>query len=241
VPIPPYCKNLNLLSVKPLASLFLAVALSACSGKPYVVEPASGGAGGRSTALYVVSHGWHAGLVVPAERMNRIAPELKQRFGDVAYYEIGWGDKGFYQAQEITVGLTLQAMFWSQGAVLHVVGVPVAPAEYFSGSEVIETCLTGDELDSLSRFVASSFVRDAGGGAVSLSKGIYGDSQFYDGVGRYYLLNTCNKWTAKALSSAGMDIAPTFKLTSGSVMGFLRTHGRACANLNVTPQLGQTR
>jgi len=215
--------------MKPLASLFLVLVLSACSGKPYVVEPPSDGSGSRSTAVYVVSHGWHAGLVVPAERLNRIAPELKQRFGDVAYYEIGWGDKGFYQAQEITVGLTLQAMLWSQGAVLHVVGVPAAPAEYFSGSEVIETCLTGDELDALSRFVASSFVRDDGGGAVSLSKGIYGDSQFYDGVGRYYLLNTCNKWTAKALRSAGMDIAPTFRLTSGSVMGFLRSHGRACS------------
>lgn len=217
------------LAMKPVASLCFALALSACSGKPHVVEPAADGSGSRSTAMYLVSHGWHAGLVIPAEHLNRIAPELQQRFGDVPYYEIGWGDKGFYQAQEITAGLTLQAMFWSQGAVLHVVGVPAAPARYFSGSEVIETCLTGAELDSLSAFVASSFVRDAGGQVVTLSQGIYGDSQFYDGEGRYYLLNTCNKWTAKALRSAGLDISPAFKLTSGSVMGFLRTHGRACA------------
>ena len=52
--------------------------------------------------------------------------------------------------------------------------------------------------------------------------GLYGDSQFYKGVGDYHLMNTCNKWTAKGLESAGMDISPTFKLSAGSVMDYIR-------------------
>jgi hypothetical protein len=37
-------------------------------------------------------------------------------------------------------------------------------------------------------------------------------------VGRYHLLNTCNKWTAKALYSAGVDISPSITLRSAGVM-----------------------
>jgi len=37
-------------------------------------------------------------------------------------------------------------------------------------------------------------------------------------------MNTCNKWTAKGLKSAGMDISPTFKLTAESIMDYLEEY-----------------
>jgi uncharacterized protein (TIGR02117 family) len=210
--------------------VLILLLLAACSGKPYVVEPQLEADATRSHTVYVVSHGWHAGLVVPGGELNQVVPELKTRFGNVAFYELGWGDKGFYQSQEITTGLTLQAMFWSEGAVMHVVAVPHSPLEYFPGEEIIDTCLSDHELLSLKTFIADSFEHDAAGHAISLRRGIYGESQFYDGVGRYYLLNTCNKWTAKALRSAGLDISPTLKLTSGSIMSYLGVHRKGCTN-----------
>ena len=87
----------------------------------------------------MVSHGWHAGLIVPASELNQLVPELGLRFGNVPYYELGWGDKGFYQSQEITTGLTLQGMFWSEGAVMHLVAVPHAPKAVPGNSNL---CLT---------------------------------------------------------------------------------------------------
>jgi uncharacterized protein (TIGR02117 family) len=210
----------------------LILLLAACSGKPYVVEPQPDTTAIRTHIVYVVSHGWHAGLVVPGRDVNYAIPELGARFGDVAYYELGWGDTGFYQSREITTGLTLQAMFWSEGAVMHVVAVPRSPSDYFPGEEIITTCLTDQELASLQSFLADSFARDQAGRIRSLKSGIYGVSQFYEGVGRYYLLNTCNKWTAKALRSSGLDITPTFRLTSRSVMNYLATHQNTCSNLS---------
>jgi len=59
-----------------------------------------------------------------------------------------------------------------------------------------------------------------------MENGIYGNSQFYQGAGKYYLMNTCNKWTTKGLKSIGMEISPTFKLTSSSVMNFLNYKDR---------------
>jgi uncharacterized protein (TIGR02117 family) len=212
--------------------LLILFLLAACSGQPYIVEPQPEADAIRSHKVYVVSHGWHAGLIIPSREVNRVVLELISRFGDVAFYELGWGDKGFYQSQEITTGLTLQAMFWSEGAVIHVVAVPDSPLSYFAGDEIIDTCLTNNELATLKTFLANSFQRNTAGHAISLSKGIYGNSQFYDGVGQYYLFNTCNKWTAKALRSAGLDIAPMLKLTSRSVMSYLSTHRKSCTKRN---------
>ncbi|MGZ8188877.1 MAG: TIGR02117 family protein [Methylosarcina sp.] len=208
--------------------VLLALALAACSGKPYVVSPERNEQDVLLHRMFVASHGWHTGVIIPARHLNDLIPELAHRFGSVDYYEIGWGDQGFYQAREITISLALQAIFWSEGAVLHVVAVPADPRGYFSGSEVLEFCISESGLASLKAFLANSFARGSSGRIVAFSKGVYKDSQFYAGEGRYYLLNTSNKWTAKALRSAGLDISPAFKLTAGSIVSYLRSNPRQC-------------
>lgn len=204
-----------------LLLILTALFLAACSGEPQVRRPAPGEAAPATLQAYVVSHGWHTGLVVPGVVLNRLLPGLQARFGRPAFYELGWGDKGFYQAPKITAGLALRAMFWSPGTVLHVVAVPESPQQSFPNSEVRAICLTPAGLESLAQFLRDSFVHDGSGQIVALAPGIYGDSQFYDARGRYWFLNTCNKWTAKGLASAGFDIRPGLKLTAGSVMHYL--------------------
>ncbi|SFD13664.1 TIGR02117 family protein [Pragia fontium] len=204
--------------------LFVATVffLTGCSSLPSVVTSLPESENTVSHQAYIVSHGWHTGIIVPAKKMNVYVPSLSDRFSDGNWYEFGWGDKGFYQAQEVTSGLTLQAMFWSSGAVMHVVSVPTNPQQFFRESDVFGIQLTDNQLNSLMRFIANSFEKDEQEKIIPLKRGIYGNSQFYAAVGRYYILNTCNKWTAKGLKSAGMDISPTFKLTSSSVMDYLK-------------------
>jgi len=208
--------------------LFALILLCACSGAPHVVRPEVTGAP-PAHRLYLVSHGWHTGLVVPAAALNRALPALAERFGRPAFYEIGWGDKDFYRARARTAGLALQALFWSTGAVIHVVAVPDSPYESFPRSNILDTCVSDAELAALTRFVSNSFSRDRSGQIVALAAGLYGDGQFYDGAGRFCILNTCNKWTAKGLRSAGHDVSPTFQLTAGSVVDYLADNRRACA------------
>lgn len=214
--------------MKAIGLLFVLFAIYGCSGKPHVVQPDVEADSSRTSRLYVVSHGWHVGLAIAAEELNPVIPDLKERFSGAEYYELGWGDAGFYQASEITTGVTLQAILWSQGAVVHVVALPVSPDEYFPGTNVVDTCLNAEETESLTRYLSNSFTEDETGNLVKLKRGIYGDSQFYEGEGRYHLLNTSNKWAAKALKSAGMDILPTFKLTADSVMGFVEENRNDC-------------
>ncbi|MDH5694622.1 MAG: TIGR02117 family protein [Gammaproteobacteria bacterium] len=166
----------------------------------------------------VVSHGWHTGLVISASDIVERLPNLKKRFLTSNLLEFGWGDQEFYRAREVTLGITLKAILWPTQSVMHVVDVPYESRKYFPQSEVETVCLSKPQYFKLVEFLVSSFVTDNSGNVIPLEKGIYGDSQFYEGVGRFYFLQTCNKWTAKALESANLDIVSTFKLTASSVM-----------------------
>jgi len=203
--------------------------LTACSSKPYVVKHIEMPAVAGQEEIYIVNHGWHTGFVVPAKKIQNQLPKLRKRFGGVPYIEFGWGDKDYYQVKEVTTGITLNAILWPTEAVIHAVAVPKKADKYFANSTVETLCLSGREYSSLLRFISESFYKDEHGEILELKGGIYGNSQFYKGVGDFYLMNTCNKWTAKGLKSAGMDISPTFKLTAGSIMDYLEEYRQALA------------
>jgi uncharacterized protein (TIGR02117 family) len=227
-------KNRNL-----LISIFVCVFaayVSACSTSPETVRKVSGNGAAKTGErgiydsdkdslyhIHIVNHGWHTGIIIPSESLNLMIPDLLKRFPKAVYYEIGWGDSGFYQADEITSKLTLKALFASEGAVVHIVGFSNSPEEFFSESEMIMLGLNVINYHGLLEFIKSGFMMDKSGNPIRLKSGIYGDSQFYQGAGRYHAFNTCNTWTAKALASAGFDINTGFKLTSGSIMEYLDT------------------
>ena len=205
-----------------IVGLVIGLLLPACSTLPHALPLPKQSNPVRDQKLYVVSHGWHTGLIVPAPWAERSMPFLRKRFPQAKAYEFGWGDKGFYMADEITTRITLKALFWAKGSVVHVVALHEDPSRSFSHSEKSVVKLSVVEMENLGGFLASSFQRDGEGRVKSLKTGLYGDSQFYEGVGRYHAMNTCNSWTAKGLRSGGRDLSPFFKLTSASVMATVK-------------------
>ena len=197
--------------------LFL-IFLTSCATLPRAIRIQSSAGGERNQRIHVASHGWHTGIILERENLNKRIPSLADRFPDSNYYEIGWGDAGYYQANKITAEITWNAIFMPSDTVIHLVGLTDHPVKYFDNSEVREVLISADDMESLCTFVESSFLRDESGRPVMLGKGLYGDSQFYEAQGKYHLFNGCNKWTAKALYSGGVEIDPFFKLTSASVM-----------------------
>jgi uncharacterized protein (TIGR02117 family) len=203
--------------------------LAGCSDAPQAIAFSPIANEARPHRLFAVSHGWHVGLVLPAAPLAARLPALKERFANASHFEIGWGDKGFYQSEEITASLILQAMFSSTGAVMHVVSLPPSadtPFDTFSSSEVVEFCASERELASLNAFVEKSFLKSGAGQLISTKPGIYGNSQFYEATGKFHMLNTCNKWVAKGLVSMGVGVDHTFALTAGNLLGQLKSSGR---------------
>jgi uncharacterized protein (TIGR02117 family) len=205
-------------------------ALTGCNNAPHAIAFSPVPDEPRPHRLFAVSHGWHVGLVLPAAPLVASLPVLKERFPHASHFEIGWGDKGFYQAEDITASLILQAMLSSTGAVMHVVSLPPSadtPFDAFSGSDVVEFCASQRELASLNAFVQHSFLKSTTNQLMPMKQGIYGNSQFYEATGKYHMLNTCNKWVAKSLVSMGLAVDPTLALTAGNVLHQLQASGRA--------------
>lgn len=212
------------------AGLFVLICATACAFAPYSTDYQLPYSGAGDQAIYIVSHGWHTGIVMPANSVIPRLPQLEKRFPSSPYLEFGWGDRGFYQADEITAGITLKAMLLPSATVMHVVSVPFNAEHYFSNSEVIRLCVTRREMNALSEFIVNSFRVSESSQICSLQNGVYGDSQFYRGSGDYHLLNTCNKWTARGLNSIGLPIRSALSFTADSVLRYAQRVAASSAN-----------
>ena len=198
--------------------LFL-LALSGCTALP-ADSPATAPCEAQRV-FYVVSHGWHTGVVVNRQDLVDLVPGLAQSFGDEKYLEIGWGDARFYQSPTGTFQLALQAILWPTSTVLHVVGLPVMPQAYFRGSEIVEVTVPEAGYERLLMYIARGFTRTADNDVIRLGPGLYGKSGFYRAEGTFHAFNTCNTWVAKAIAESGYPINSTGRVTAEAVMSQL--------------------
>ena len=209
--------------------VFLFVPLlvvSACSAKPHVLKQTDISVPGP-TDVYIVQEGWHTGFVVPAGTIQSQLPQLHERFGDTPYMVFGWGEKEYYQAEQITSGLTVRAILWPTESVVKAVAIPEHPDIHFTENKLEALCLDSKQYALLIGFIENSFSKDSDGNIIKSKNGSDGNSQFYSGEGHYYSMNTCNNWTARGLKSAGLNISPAFKQTAGRIMGYLSKQNRA--------------
>jgi uncharacterized protein (TIGR02117 family) len=178
-------------------------------------------AGVPTTEAFVISHGYHSGLLLPRRSLQeageRGLPALAQiatRFAGFEWLEIGWGDEGFYRLaptiESVTVPLALRALLRpGNRSVLHVVGFNGAPRAVFVHSELIRLELGRDGFERLAARLDESFARNADGGVGEpLGPGLYGTSLFFPANGAFHLFNLCNHWTAGMLDAAGVPTTP---------------------------------
>jgi uncharacterized protein (TIGR02117 family) len=173
-------------------------------------------------SLYVVSHGWHTGIVVNRGDLAGLLPALAGDINHGEYVEIGWGEERFYQAGEGTVGLALRAVLWPNPSVLHVVPFASPPRSYFSRSEVVEVWVEEAGYRAALAFIAGSFTRAPDGGVFRLGPSLYGKGRFYRAQGSFHAFNTCNTWVAEAIEKTGYPVWSTMTLTAESLLAQLR-------------------
>jgi uncharacterized protein (TIGR02117 family) len=178
--------------------------------------------GAPTTKVFIVSHGYHAGIAVPraalAEQASRRGLNalgyVATRFADFDWLEIGWGDEGFYRyvptAESLTVALALRALFRpGNPSVLHVVGVKNDPRAMFANSEVVRVGLSDAGFARVADMLDSTFARRNGSlMPEELGPGVYGTSLFFRANGAFHLFNVCNHWIARVLDAAGIPTAP---------------------------------
>ena len=203
----------------------LFLALSCGAGAVPVRDALAPGESEPGETIYLVSHGWHAGIVLRrADIPDGVRPK-PGGFSDSEYLEVGWGDMGFYQTPDAHVGLILKAALLPTASVLHIVGFNGSVPAYFPYSEIIRIQLSSADFEHLSGTIAASFATDETGNITSLGPGLYGNSRFYLSRETYHLFNTCNVWTARVLRAAGLPITPATAISVESLMAKVRKFG----------------
>jgi len=211
-------------AIATIVSLMLA-SLAGCAHRNERVEVASAQTIAHHT-VYVVSHGWHAGVVVRAADVPKNAWPMLDDFPAAEYFEVGWGDREFYPAPDPGPWLAIKAALWSSPGVLHIVGFHGGVRSNFPASDIAAVDVSADGLVHLIRHIGASFELDNQGRAVLIGGGLYGDSRFYASRESFHLLRTCNVWTADALAAAGLPVRPAAAITVGSLFRQLRSLDR---------------
>jgi uncharacterized protein (TIGR02117 family) len=205
--------------IAPILVLILATVLTARSADPALWPPA---AGAPRIEIFVVSHGYHSGLVLPRDMMAEAASHhgrialgaVVQRFSGYRFVEVGWGDESFYRhvpnIASLTFGLAVRALFRpGNPSVLHVVGVNGNPRAMFANSDLVPVDVGGAGFARLADMLDASFARGQGGLVPEeLGPGLYGLSLFFRANGTFHLFHLCNHWIADLLDAAGVPTAP---------------------------------
>jgi len=201
--------------VASLLRAFPWLALAACAGLGPAGRPPESLP--RET-VYVVSNGWHSGVVVETGTLPPSRWPQRTALGPHRYLEVGWGDRDAYLADRITTGLALRAALASRGSVLLVDGFDQQVPERYRGSDVVELRVSAHGLDGLAGFIEASHAEDAEGRPIRVEPRRNVPGVFFLARGRFHALNTCNSWTAAALRAAGLPLAPRLSLTAYQLM-----------------------
>lgn len=205
-------KNFSLINLT-ICLFFITSNCSSFKKWKYLPEPNE-----QTIKIYIISHDWHTGIVIPNHKFNNKLLSLNEHFKNAKFYELGWGDKDFYQANEITTKITLKAVFWPTASVMHVVALSSEPRFSFPFSKRIELELSEKAYKLLIDNLTKTFKLNEKNELIKKTKGIYGYSYFFEANGYYFMTNTCNSWTAEMLDAAGIPIRTCFTLTADSVM-----------------------
>ena len=208
------------LAVPIAAGLFVAAAIvTARFGDRSLWPPPPGT---PTSEIFIVSHGYHSGIVVARTALADAASRrgltalgvIASRFAGFDRVEIGWGDERFYRevptVGSLTVPLALRALLRpGNPSVLHVVGIANHPRAAFANSDIVRVKLGAVGLDRLLDKLDASFARDQNGLIPEpLGPGLYGTSLFFRANGTFHLFHVCNHWTADLLDAAGVPTAP---------------------------------
>jgi uncharacterized protein (TIGR02117 family) len=202
-----------------VALFVVAVIATARSGDRTLWPPP---AGTPTSEIHVVSHGYHAGIIIPRSSLHDQASRrglialgvIATRFDRFERLEIGWGDEGFYREVptigDLNISLALRALLRpGNPSVLHVVGMSGDPRAAFVNSDVVRLELSTAGFDKLADKLDASFAREANGDLPApLGPGLYGTSLFFRANGAFHLFNVCNHWVASLLDAAGLPTAP---------------------------------
>lgn len=193
---------------------WLLLLVTRCHLPRQTIEPS--GSRDTTSAIYLVRHGWHAGVAILRSDVPADQWPVLDEFPDARYLEVGWGEARYYPGHTRGVWGVTRAGLWPTGSVLHVIPMPGSVSNRFPQNTVVRIPVGRAELEAVTRYVAESFSPSVEDGAAA--PGYYPESKFYPSRLSYHAFNNCNHWAAGALEAAGCEAAPRWTMTVQQVV-----------------------
>lgn len=182
----------------------------------------------ESVELFVCGNGAHTDLVLPAvspamDWVEELAPgpfPATERW--VTHFAFGWGDRDFYLRtrswSDLSPATALSALFGGGASVMHVTALRDPAGSPDCGRVLLEE----ERYRALVEHVRGSFRRGWDGAVLPLPGSGYGPTDlFFEAVGQYSPILTCNEWTGRGLRAAGVAVG-AWTPFEGSVMRWVR-------------------
>jgi hypothetical protein len=188
----------------------LLLALAGCAAE--TVAPAASNkfpvpADGSAGKVFLLTHGWHTDIVLPADEITGPLKLFLDRFPGARNVVFGYGKRNYMTSPEHDAGDWITGPFPGPGAV-EVSALRTDPATAYGAAHTMEIHLPVGGAARISAFLWQSFTTNAAGEPVEAGHGGFPGSVVYDAARGYNLNHTCNTWSALALAAAGLPIQP---------------------------------
>jgi uncharacterized protein (TIGR02117 family) len=165
--------------------------------------------------VFVRTNGVHTDFIVP---VRSAAVDWAQQFPYADFGRVdssfqmvafGWGDKGFYlntpDWADLKFSTAFNALFWRSTTAMHVTYVRTVPIQ---GKGCRKLWLSRQQYQMLVDYIGQSFGRnDSAQIQLIPGRGYGSNDNFYEAVGTYSLIRTCNVWTGQGLQFIGVRTA----------------------------------
>jgi uncharacterized protein (TIGR02117 family) len=165
-----------------------------------------------SVPIYISNvNNFHAEIILPVSNEAfdwRQQLDLRQLGADADQYQylsFGWGDRNFFLNSSFDPITIFDVLFIPGPSVMHVWGHPTPKLQLGAAFELKKVNLSKAEYLQLTKFINNSFQRSTDNQTSYIKQGLYPNSGFYEAIGSYSFLRTCNTWTAEALRVADVN------------------------------------
>lgn len=164
----------------------------------------------KEVKIYILTNGVHTDLVVPL-RSEIMDWSRYVRFENIVnkntsaqYVAFGMGDKQFYLETPTWADLQLRIAFKAAFGL----GTAAIHTTFYQQITESKNCksiyLSQADYQQLVNYIFNSFQKDSSDQFMHIQGHHYGKNDaFYEAVGRYSLLHTCNTWANNGLKAAG--------------------------------------
>lgn len=160
----------------------------------------------KNTTIYASTNGMHVDIILPKRSVEPMLLKQLNISGTANFVAFGWGDKGFYLDTptwaDLKFSTACEAMLINSETAMHITQYGKRKESWKSG----KVCPAN--LAKLNQYIADSFAKTADGKIDEIVGAGYTDAdRFYEAIGNYNAIKTCNVWANRGLKVAGVKTA----------------------------------